>query len=155
MASTGEVACFGDNLTEAYYKSWLATDQEVTGKNICLSLPDAQKHKFLYEAKNLISSGFNLFATPGTHEYLAEHGVKATKLYKFADRKQPSLEEYITNQKLDLLICVPTIDAPDPDGFTIRRLSVDHHLPLMTNPETGRLLLKALAENPNNFIKIN
>lgn len=145
MASTGEVACFGDNLTEAFYKSWLATDQEVVGKNICVSLPDQHKHKFVDEVENLISAGYNLFSTPGTHAYLKSQGVKTKKLYKIKDKKEPSLETYIAQQKLDLLVCVPAIDYPDPDGYTIRRLSIDHHLPLMTNSETGRLLLSALA----------
>ncbi|HEX5798407.1 MAG TPA: carbamoyl-phosphate synthase (glutamine-hydrolyzing) large subunit, partial [Candidatus Saccharimonadales bacterium] len=50
MASTGEVACFGDTMEEAFYNSWLATEQEVSGKNICISVPDEQKHKFIDEA---------------------------------------------------------------------------------------------------------
>ena len=43
MASTGEVACFGKNLEEAFYASWLATDQVVAGKSLYLSVPDEQK----------------------------------------------------------------------------------------------------------------
>ncbi|HUC20466.1 MAG TPA: ATP-grasp domain-containing protein, partial [Candidatus Polarisedimenticolaceae bacterium] len=36
MASTGEVACFGGNIQEAFYSSWLATEQRVKGKNLFL-----------------------------------------------------------------------------------------------------------------------
>lgn len=146
MASTGEVACFGNDLLEAFYYSWLATDQTIPGKNICISLPDSQKHKFINEVKALGNLGYNIFTTPGNHKFFAEHKVATKKLYKIKDKKQPSLESYIAKQKLDLLVCVPTIDRPDPDGYTIRRLSVDHHLPLMTNAETARLLLRAITE---------
>ncbi len=145
MASTGEVACFGDTLEEAFYNSWLATEQEVSGKNICISVPDEQKHKFLDEAHSLIKSGYNLYATPGTHDFLVENGIKATKLYKIKDKKEPSLETYIAEQKLDLVVVVPREDIEDIDGYTIRRLAVDHHMPVMTNAETGRLLLRALT----------
>ena len=145
MASTGEVACFGQDLLEAFYNSWLATDQAVEGKNICISVPDEQKHKFLDEAFNLQQNGYKLFATPGTHKYLSENGVKVKKLYKIKDKREPSLETYIAQRKLDLAVVVPRIDIEDIDGYTIRRLAVDHHLPLLTNAETGRLLLRALT----------
>lgn len=145
MASTGEVACFGDNLEEAFYNSWLATEQRINGKNICISVPDEQKHKFLEEAQTLAKQGFNLYATPGTYSYLARNPIKVKKLYKIKDRKEPSLETYISKQKLDLVIVVPRLDIEDIDGFTMRRLAVDHHIPLMTNAETGRLLLRALT----------
>lgn len=145
MASTGEVACFGDTLEEAFYNSWLATEQEVKGKNICISIPDEQKYKFIDEAHSLIKEGFKLYSTPGTHKFLTENGIKATKLYKIKDKKEPSLETYIANQKLDLVVVVPREDIEDIDGYTIRRLAVDHHIPLMTNAETGRLLLRSLT----------
>lgn len=145
MASTGEVACFGDNMEEAFYNSWLATEQEITGQNICISVPDDQKHKFLEEAQALSKRGFKLFATPGTHKYLTDNKLRATKLYKIKDKKEPSLETYISERKLDLAIVVPRADIEDIDGFKIRRLAVDHHIPLMTNAETGRVLLRALS----------
>jgi len=145
MASTGEVACFGDNLEEAFYKSWLASDQQINGKNICISVPDEQKHKFLEEAKALSRKGYNLFATPGTHSYLRENKIKAAKLYKIKNKKEPSMQSYISNQKLDLVIVVPRSDIADIDGYTIRRLAVDHHIPLMTNAETARLLLRSMV----------
>lgn len=145
MASTGEVACFGETLEEAFYNSWLATEQEISGKNICISVPDEQKHKFLDETHSLIKDGYKLFATPGTHSFLAENGIKAKKLYKIKDKKEPSLETYIAERKLDLVVVVPREDIEDIDGYTIRRLAVDHHMPVMTNAETGRLLLRALT----------
>jgi len=37
MASTGEVACFGDNLNEAFYNSWLATEQQIKNKSLFIN----------------------------------------------------------------------------------------------------------------------
>jgi carbamoyl-phosphate synthase large subunit len=146
MASTGEVACFGDDLLEAFYKSWLATDQEITGKNICVSLPDEHKFKFIEELHELDQQGYNLFATPGTHRFLKDHGIKSHRLSKIKEHKSRSLADYIAKRKLDLVISVPSISEDNQDAYDIRRLTIDHHIPLMTNAETGRLLLKALSE---------
>ncbi|HEX5456552.1 MAG TPA: carbamoyl-phosphate synthase (glutamine-hydrolyzing) large subunit [Candidatus Saccharimonadales bacterium] len=146
MASTGEVACFGDDLLEAFYKSWLATDQEITGRNICVSLPDEHKFKFIDELRELDQQGYSLFATPGTHRFLKEHDIKSKKLSKIKEHKSRSLADYISKRKLDLVISVPSISEDSQDAYEIRRLTIDHHIPLMTNAETGRLLLKALGE---------
>ncbi|HET7673433.1 MAG TPA: carbamoyl-phosphate synthase (glutamine-hydrolyzing) large subunit [Candidatus Saccharimonadales bacterium] len=146
MASTGEVACFGDDLSEAFYKSWLATDQEISGRNICISLPDEHKFKFIDELHELDQQGYNLFATPGTHKFLKEHGISSKRLSKINEHRPHSLAEYIAKRKLDLVVCVPSISEDSQDAYEIRRLTIDHHIPLMTNAETGRLLLKCLAD---------
>lgn len=146
MASTGEVACFGDNLNEAFYASWLATDQSVKGKNILLSLPDEQQSKFIDEADALISKGWRIYATPGTHEVMKKVGVKTKALYKISQRKEPSVSSAIRQQKLDLIINVPSVGKLNSDGYKIRRAAIDNHIPLLTNAETGRLLLRCLAE---------
>jgi carbamoyl-phosphate synthase/aspartate carbamoyltransferase/dihydroorotase len=38
MASTGEVACFGDNRYEAYLKAMISTGFKIPQKNILLSI---------------------------------------------------------------------------------------------------------------------
>lgn len=153
MASTGEVACFGDNLLEAFYKSWLATDQEVVGKNICVSLPDDQKFRFAEELEDLVEAGYKLFATPGTHKFLKEKGIKSHRLSKIKEHKTRSLADHISERKLDLVICVPTVPDDSQDAYEIRRLTIDHHIPLITNAETGRLLLKCLGDKELNKIQ--
>lgn len=146
MASTGEVACFGANLEEAFYTSWLATDQKIQGKHLFLSLPDEQKHKFVEEAELLIADGWKIFTTQGTHDYLKKNNVNTTKLYKISDNKEPSVHAALLDKKFDLVINIPGLQDTTKDGSTIRRLAIDNHLPLLTNPETGRLLLKCLAD---------
>jgi carbamoyl-phosphate synthase large subunit len=145
MASTGEVACFGEDLLEAFYKSWLATEQDVNGKNICISLPDEQKFKFVDELEEIVNRGYELFATPGTHKFLRSHGIHSKRLSKIKEHKSRSLADYISRRKLDLVICIPSDSEDSRDAYEIRRLTIDHHIPLMTNAETARLLLRCLA----------
>jgi carbamoyl-phosphate synthase large subunit len=146
MASTGEVACFGENIQEAFYASWLATEQQVKDKSLFLSLPDAHKHKFVEETAALISQGWKIYTTSGTHDYLKEQGVKTALLYKISEKTQPSIGSAIARNKIGLMINVPAPDNDNNDGYIIRRLAIDSHLPLLTNAETGRLLLRCLAD---------
>ncbi len=146
MASTGEVACFGDNIQEAFYASWLATEQQVKTKTLFLSLPDAHKHKFVDEAASLVAQGWKVYATAGTHDYLKTNGVPTTRLHKIIEKTEPSIESAIARQKIGLMVSVPSSLNDSHDAFIIRRLAIDSHLPLVTNAETGRLLLHCLAD---------
>jgi len=145
MASTGEVACIGANLEEAFYISWLATEQQVTGKNIFISLPDEQKHKFINEALLLQAGGWRLYTTSGTHKFFSRHGVQSTKLHKINAARQPSVAHAIQQKTFDLMINIPSWEKDTADAYTIRRLAIDNHVPLLTNAETARLLLRCLT----------
>ncbi len=145
MASTGEVACFGADLEEAFYASWLATEQNIKGKSIFISLPDDQKHKFSDEAALLAQAGWKIYTTSGTHQYFKEQGISSTRLYKIQENKQPSVASVINRAKVDLIISVPSITEHSQDAYKIRRLAIDNHIPLLTNAETGRLLLRCLS----------
>eukprot|EP00004_Rigifila_ramosa_P022673 TRINITY_DN6228_c0_g1_i1.p1 TRINITY_DN6228_c0_g1~~TRINITY_DN6228_c0_g1_i1.p1 ORF type:complete len:1617 (-),score=366.29 TRINITY_DN6228_c0_g1_i1:13-4497(-) len=81
MASTGEVACFGESKYQAYLKAMLATEFRVPSKNVLLSI-GSFKHKaeFLESARKLHELGLKLYGTSGTADYLSEHGVPTTAL---------------------------------------------------------------------------
>jgi carbamoyl-phosphate synthase large subunit len=146
MASTGEVACFGANLEEAFYAAWLATEQHIKGKRVFISLPDEQKHKFIEEVQLLQADGWKIYTTAGTHNYFRQHGVASTKLHKIHDHKEPSVSTAIENRTFDLMINVPSLMEANDDAYRIRRLAIDNHMSLLTNAETGRLLLRCLSE---------
>lgn len=146
MASTGEVACLGANLHEAFLLSWLATEQSIKGKKLFLSIADHAKHKFIDEARMLTEQGWEMFTTKGTHDYLVQHGITTKKLYRISDRREPSVASMILNHKVDLVVNIPTPGDEIGDAKVIRRFAIDHRIPLVTNPETGALLMRCLAE---------
>lgn len=146
MASTGEVACIGRNLEEAFYNSWLATEQKVKKKSLFISLPDEQKHKFVEFLATLKSQGWKLYATAGTHKYLEKAGVTSNLLHKIHTHKEPSVASGITEQLFGLMICIPSPDESINGAFEVRRLAVDNHIPVFTNVETGRLFVQCLTE---------
>jgi carbamoyl-phosphate synthase large subunit len=147
MASTGEVACFGSSLSEAYYRSWLATAQDIKIKSIFLSLPDSQKHKFVAETAKLVADGWTIYTTSGTHDYLKEQGVATKRLHKIIEKTEPSIESAMTSQQIGLVVSVPSSMSDSHDAYVIRRLAIDSHIPLVTNAETGRLLLGCLGND--------
>lgn len=146
MASTGEVACFGSEVETAFYRSWMATEQQIQGKRILISLADEQKHKFIDEAAALVAAGWEVFATPGTHDFLQENGIATKLVHKVQGSQKPNLAEAIQDHKLDLMVSIPSREESSDAAYTIRRLAIDNHIPIFTNAETGRLLLRCLAD---------
>ena len=146
MASTGEVASIGQNLLEAFYASWLSTDQPLTGKNIYISVPDEQKPKIIDAAAKLAAAGWTILATLGTHKYLKRHGIASQALYKIREHKQPTVQTAIAAHDINLMVNVPSSTHDDADAAVVRRLAIDNHIPLVTNGEIGLILLRCLGE---------
>ncbi len=147
MASTGEVACFGDDMEEAFLKGFLATGGRLPKKNIMLSIGKQEdKIDMLNTAKRLIKMGFSLFATEGTSKFLTEKGIKNTKLFKVSKSKSPNIAEYLDKRKLDLCIVIPTNYAHDEqtDGYLIRRKAIDRNIPLITNVQVAKTLIRSM-----------
>lgn len=147
MASTGEVACLGESFSEAFYASWLATEQTLRCKSVLLSLPDEQQPRFIEEAEGLAAAGWDIYATPGTREFFGQFGIKSMPLYKISQHREPSVASAIAAGEIGLIINVPSSGKFNSDGYKIRRLAVDSHVPLITNAETGRLLMRCLSNS--------
>ncbi len=148
MASTGEVATFGSDVYEAFLKSLLATGNRLPAKSVFISLAgDENKIKFLESAKLLKSIGLKIYATEGTAKFLAENGVKSTKLYKIHEHKKPNVLDILHNKKVDLVINIfdPYFKKEFDDDYLIRRNTIDFGIPLLTNLQTAELFAKAIS----------
>jgi len=146
MASTGEVAHIGDSYHEALFLSWLSTEQKVKGKRLLVSASLEYRAKLLGPLKALEAHGWDLYATEGTHAFLTSRGVGSVSVYKVGERYEPNVATLLSNQKVDLIINLPRPQDKNEDGFKIRRLAIDHHIPLITNPQLAPLFLQCLAE---------
>ncbi|MCI0382586.1 MAG: carbamoyl-phosphate synthase (glutamine-hydrolyzing) large subunit [Chlamydiae bacterium] len=154
MASTGEVGCIAHNLEEAFFLSFLASDREIKGKRLLVSIGGDKKTKLLEWLEKLDKLDWEIFATAGTHEFLSKHGVKSAILHKASENQEPNVSTIISNRMVDLIINIPTGNGLTTltDGHRIRRLSIDHHIPLITNLQIAQLFLKCLLEiNPENI----
>lgn len=150
MASTGEVACFGENRYEAFLAALLSTGFKLPKKNILLSTgPIEQKVEFLEHARKLSERGFILFASHGTAVFLSEHNVPVHSLYWPLDKKQPNIWDYLSEGKIDLVINIPKSYEKEEltNGYLIRRRAVDFSIPLITNINCAKLFVEALLDH--------
>jgi len=149
MASTGEVACLGEDLPEAFLKAILAAGSRLPErKRVLLSIGTLRdKTRFLPCARILRDMGFTLYATRNTSRFLEDHGVPTVRLYKIHERRRPSLLDYIMPDRLDLIINIPAgYDRQElTDGYIIRRRATDFGIPLMTNLQLADLFVKSIA----------
>lgn len=148
MASTGEVACIGDSYLEAFYASWLATEQQVAGKRILLSITEDSKRRLLPAIRRLEEEDWEIYATEGTHDFLSRHGIGTAFCYKDSAELEPSAGTLIANKAVDLVINLPRSGGhkKDSDGYYLRRLTIDNHIPLITNLQIAQLFLMCLTE---------
>lgn len=157
MASTGEVACFGQDRFEAYIKATISTGFKLPRKNILLSIGSFKdKFEFLPSCQKLASMGYNLFATAGTADFLAEHGIEVKFLELLGqDNKEQkseySLAHHLANNSIDLYINLPSSNKYRRPanymsmGYRTRRMAVDYQTPLITNVKIAKILIEALA----------
>ncbi len=148
MASTGEVASLGSDLFEAFFSSWLATENSIQGKRILVSIGGDKKTKLFDLLRQLDAQGWLLYSTSGTHDYLSRQGVASRCLFKASEEREPNVLSAIADRQVDLIINIPRALTQEAmsDGFLIRRASIDHNIPLVTNLQVADLLLSCLLD---------
>ena len=163
MASTGEVACFGDDLEEALLKSIYASVPLNNKKAALLSLGGIiNKERFLDSAKKLASKGYKIYATDTTCDFLNENGIACKKVHKVRESAKLNVLEFIKEKKVAFVINLTertpdeerALSAKITDGQLIRRASVDNNIPLFTDLQLARSFVKALATYDISELKI-
>ena len=148
MASTGEVACLGRDVQEAFLKALISAGFTLPEKNILLSLGgERAKLRFLPAAEKLAEMGFRLFATEKTARFLRERGIEAVRLYKVHEKRRPNIRDFIRERKVEFVISVPNPERRvefDSD-YLMRRLAVDFSVPILTNLQVAELFVQSLA----------
>ena len=131
-----------------FFLSWLATEQTVRRKRILVSIGGDMKIKLLEQLQKLEAQGWEIYATEGTNDFLCQHGIASRCVYKASEKIEPNVTTLIAGRKIDLIVNIPRSRGMDhkTDGFSIRRLSIDHHIPLITNLQAAQVFLQCLAE---------
>jgi len=155
MASTGEVACFGDDFPDALIKSLEATEMDIPieGGNVLISVGgDELKKEVIPLAKKLKELGFSIFATKDTAIALNDNGIQAVKLYKVHEYgKEPNIMACLQEGHIDMVINIPiptTIEekfkAIIEDEYKIRRMAVDYNIPVIINLQLAKAIIDAI-----------
>ena len=152
MASTGEVACIGDNYHEALLKSMISVGTRVPSKDkgiLLSSGPTKSKIDLLDAARILDDYGYKIYATSGTAKFLDENGVKVKEVLHWPDSEEkPNVIDYMRGGKIDLVINIPKNNTAREleNGYKIRRTAVDFNIPLITNARQASAFIYAFCK---------
>ena len=157
MASTGEVACLGENINEAFLKSLFAVGFELPKKNILLSTGTVKdKADLLESVRKLKEMGYELYATGGTHKFLEQNGIKTMMLNWPLDKKEPNAMTYLKERKIDFVVNIPKSYEEEEleNDYLIRRTAVDFNIPLITNVQNAKLFIDSISKLKMEDLKI-
>lgn len=147
MASTGEVGCIGRGVRDAFMKALLSTGYRIPQKKILLSTgPLEDKVDFIESAKKLRAMGYELVASNGTARFLQNHDIQVEALAWPLDDKKPNIADALREHEVDLVINIPKNNRETElkNDYSIRRMTVDYDIPLITNIKIANQFTDAL-----------
>ena len=149
MSSTGEVGCLGDDVNSALLTAMLSVGHRIPQKSVLLSTGDAkEKAAMLDAARRLMDHGYELYATGGTSQYLADNGIPNTRVYWPSEPDQkPQALDLLHEHKIDMVVNIPknlTVGELS-NGYKIRRAAVDLNVPLITNSRLAAAFIRAFT----------
>ncbi len=160
MSSTGEVGCIGADTNEAILKAMLSVGMRIPskGNGVLLSTgTPKQKADMLDAAHALYNSGYTLYATGGTHQFLTDNGIPAIKVYW---PSQPDMEpqalSLLHDKKVDLVVNIPKnlSETELTNGYRIRRAAIDLNVPLLTNARLASAFIDSFTQMTVDDIEI-
>lgn len=157
MSSTGEVGCLGDDMNEALLNALIATGYRIPEKNILISSGGVKgKVDLLEPAQELAKKGYNIYATAGTAKFFQENGVPAIAVKWPDEQGDNNVMDMIAKHQFDLIVNVPKNNTKREltNGYRIRRASIDHNIPLMTNVRLAKAFIEAFCALSLEGVKI-
>jgi carbamoyl-phosphate synthase large subunit len=161
MLSTGEVACLGENFSDAFSKALQAAEFTIPPKDgavlISVGGDVERKKRVVPIAQAFADMGLRIYATAHTAEVLNAAGVKTKVLYKVNEAEaDPNILDYLQHRKIDLVINVPMANRRSnfsdilTDGYIIRRQAVEFNIPVITNLQLAAALVEVLKQKDKN-----
>ena len=152
MASTGEVACFGQDRYDAFLKAMMSTGMKLPRENVLVSIQDRLRNEDTLKTLEIFSKlGYKLFATVKTADFLKQNDVPVTTLeYPEVDgatEGDNTIDEYISRGDIHLVLMFSNqFSERILLNYAIRRLAVDYGVPLITNIQVAQMFAEALEK---------
>ncbi len=157
MASTGEVACIGDDFPDALIKALESTDLKIPieNGNILITVGGEKLKKDIIPlARKIKSLGFSIYATEHTSKALESAGISNFKLLKVKEIGEfPNILTYIREGKINMVINIPTIAMEAEkykrimeDEYEIRRFAVEYNIPVIINLQLAYAIFNAIEQ---------
>jgi len=145
MRSTGEVLGMAESFGMAFFKSQQATQSGLPLKGtVLITIADRDKKGILPAAKRFEELGFNILATVGTKQYLADKGIESTFIKKVKEGR-PNIVDAIKNDEIDLVINTPKGKFSELDDSYIRKEAIKHNILYITTTTAALAATKGIA----------
>jgi carbamoyl-phosphate synthase large subunit len=151
MKSTGEVMGIDYTYHAALAKALIAAGVRLPEQGAALvSIADRDKAEALPILQGLAQSGYRLYATSGTAQFLQQHHIAAEMVGKISegDQRIPAL---IRQRQVDVVINTITggrsriqESGEIQDGFEIRRAAAEAQVPCLTSLDTACAVVDVL-----------
>lgn len=154
MSSTGEVACFGNDVHEAFLKAVCSTGFKLPEKTIAITVQKDLLEDVVHHVWLLHEMGYELLATPETYTFLQDRQIPCT-LTHFPDSKlEPNIKKLISNEQVDMVVNLPTSTSTElENNFATRRAAVDFGVPLLNNAQLFKMFVEALKKHKEGKIQ--
>jgi carbamoyl-phosphate synthase large subunit len=153
MKSTGEVMGIDKTFSAAAAKALMASGLMLPKKgSILLSIADRSKAEAVPMIRQLVESGYKLYATSGTADMIRGLGIDVTQIAKNYEPEHPNTVDLIVDGTISAV--VNTIEghrASMEDGFDIRRAAVDFRIPCYTSMDTARIAVECLSSGGGQY----
>jgi carbamoyl-phosphate synthase large subunit len=150
MKSTGEVMGIAADYPTALHKALTAAGIAVPALDQCcatgllVTIADADKEESLELVRGFEELGFVIYSTMGTAAFLNEHGIPANVVRKLSEGR-PHIADLVLDGKFQLVInTVSENQKAEQEARLIRRLAVEHNIPVITSLDTAGALLTAI-----------
>lgn len=155
MKSTGEVIGIDKSFEMAYAKSQLAAGQILPlSGNVFVSVKDKDKPAIYPVAKGLSETGFQIYASKGTGEFLKKKGLEVKIIPKVYEGERPNIVDYVKNNSIQLIINTPSGKKPKRDIVSIRTIAVQRNVPLITTIPGAKATLYAIKKLKTSQIEV-
>ena len=151
MKSTGEVLGIDVDFESALYKGLLGAGYGVSkvDEGVLMTVKDADKADCVELARKFIEVGYKIYATGGTHDYLAEHGIESTKLNKF-NEPEPNTNAIFDTGKIDFVVSTSKVGRdPAVQSVQMRRKAIERSIITLTSVDTANALVNCLLSGKN------
>ncbi len=147
MKSTGEVMGVGESFGEAFGKALLGAGTRLPTKGkAMLSVRDADKHRLVRVAQELVELGFLLYGTHGTAAAVRSAGIECAGVNKVLEGR-PHIVDMIKNDEISFIVNTTEGAIAISDSAAIRRAALQHKVSYTTTiagAEATCLALKQL-----------
>ncbi|RLV91622.1 Carbamoyl-phosphate synthase arginine-specific large chain [Spathaspora sp. JA1] len=152
MASTGEVACFGRDIHEAYWTTIQSTmnfNVPQPGQGLLFG-GDLTNDKLGNVAKTLTGLGYKIYtASEDVASYLGQYITEEIEVIEFPKTDKRALREIFQDKQIGGVFNLARARAEhllDQD-YVMRRNAIDFGIPLFNEPNTSLLFAECLKKN--------